>query len=94
MARLCGKSRPTTFNKCYKQILCLAFAKYSSARKETSGYSTNLECSSEEAFVNAKNGLKIIHNFTTETEENTLVEDIEPQWRRVKYQEAHWDNVR
>ena len=52
-----------------------------------------LECSCPSSFEIAQAGLKVIENFVSENEESILLNDIEPKWRRLKYQEAHWDNV-
>ena len=53
-----------------------------------------LECSDSSAFEIADSDLKIIEDFISVVDENALLKDIEPKWRRLKYQEAHWDNVR
>jgi len=51
------------------------------------------ECSGSSASEIAHRGLKVIEEFVTEEEEAILLSDIEPKWRRLKYQQAHWDNV-
>ena len=52
-----------------------------------------LECSGQSALEIAQDDFKIIENFISKDEENFMLLDIEPKWRRLKYQTAHWDNV-
>lgn len=35
----------------------------------------------------------IINNFITINEENMLLEEIEPQLKRLRYEKTHWDDV-
>ena len=71
--------------------LCTTISKFSSvAFNDENIY----ECSSEKTFQVALGDMKIIENFVSVKEEELLLKDIEPKFKRVKYQKGHWDNVR
>ena len=38
-------------------------------------------------------GIKVWPDFVTEAEEMTLMKEIDRKWRRLKYQQNHWDNA-
>ena len=56
-------------------------------------YKSCLECSIPAAEAVAVKDLNIVEDFITEEEEKCLIKEIEPKWRRLKYQSGHWDNV-
>lgn len=38
-------------------------------------------------------GIKIHNDFISEAEENSLLNEIEPYMKRLRYEFDHWDNV-
>lgn len=40
-----------------------------------------------------KSGVKVYENFVTEEEEGSLMAEIEPQFKRLRYENSHWDDV-
>lgn len=52
-----------------------------------------IHCSTKELQSCIKDDIILIPNFVSETEELNLLKEIEPRWRRLKYQNAHWDNA-
>jgi len=38
-------------------------------------------------------GLQVYEDFISEEEERSLVNEVEPYLRRLKYESAHWDDV-
>ncbi|CAK8675742.1 alpha-ketoglutarate-dependent dioxygenase alkB homolog 7, mitochondrial-like [Clavelina lepadiformis] len=56
-------------------------------------YKSCLECSIPAAEAVAVKDLNIVEDFITEEEEKCLIKEIEPKWRRLKYQSGHWDNA-
>lgn len=51
------------------------------------------ECASTSLAELARRDMIVVNDFITEDEENNLLQEIEPKWRRLKYQFDHWDNV-
>ena len=44
-----------------------------------------------EAEVSA--GIERYENFLTSAEEESLMKEIEPQFKRLRYEDSHWDDV-
>lgn len=40
-----------------------------------------------------QNGCIIKNDFITKTEENTLLIEVEPHMKRLRYEKSHWDDV-
>ena len=40
-----------------------------------------------------KSGVKVYENFVSEEEEKSLMAEIEPQFKRLRYENTHWDDV-
>ena len=74
------------FSNCAR---CVCFSSCNSNKPDCS----YLEYTSPSTLSIALRGFKLLENFASEKEENSLVKDIEPRWRRLKYQRGHWDNV-
>lgn len=51
------------------------------------------QCSSPELANLARKEIVVMNDFITDEEEECLVKDIEPKWKRLKYQFDHWDNA-
>nr|XP_039252902.1 alpha-ketoglutarate-dependent dioxygenase alkB homolog 7, mitochondrial-like [Styela clava]XP_039252910.1 alpha-ketoglutarate-dependent dioxygenase alkB homolog 7, mitochondrial-like [Styela clava] len=51
------------------------------------------DCSMPELMSLAQKEMVLINNFITEDEEQCLMKDIEPKWKRLKYQFDHWDDA-
>ncbi|CAL7942301.1 unnamed protein product [Xylocopa violacea] len=43
--------------------------------------------------VDLVNTMQIIPNFVTVEEENSLMEEIDPYMRRLRYEQSHWDDA-
>lgn len=51
------------------------------------------ECSHPEIEAVAMRDMVILKDFISVEEEQSLLNDIEPKWRRLRYQFDHWDNA-
>lgn len=49
--------------------------------------------SNEEAIKVLGNSMRVYDNFISEDEEMILLKELEPPLKRLRYEEAHWDNV-
>lgn len=43
--------------------------------------------------IKATSSMRIYPNFVTEEEESSLLSELEPQLKRLRYEYDHWDNV-
>jgi alkylated DNA repair protein alkB family protein 7 len=53
----------------------------------------NVFSKSDEALKVLGDSMRVYENFVTEDEESSLTKELEPQLKRLRYEEAHWDNA-
>lgn len=55
--------------------------------------SSNLRPSSDYALQVIGETMKVYDDFISEEEESLLLKELEPQLKRLRYEESHWDDV-
>ena len=52
-----------------------------------------LDSNNVEAIDIIKNSMKVLNDFVTQEEEQTLMKEIEPYMKRLRYETSHWDDA-
>jgi len=52
-----------------------------------------LVCSDKDTYNILSKDMKIIYDFISEEEESNILKEIEPYFKRLKYESSHWDDV-
>lgn len=76
---------------------CVTYGITSISRKfrscETADEKALYDCSHPDIEEVAMRDMVVLRDFISEKEEQSLLDDIEPKWRRLRYQFDHWDNA-
>ena len=52
-----------------------------------------LDSNNVEAFNSIKKSMKVLNDFVSEEEEESLIKEIEPYIKRLRYESSHWDDA-
>lgn len=64
-------------------------ARYSLSRN----HSNKIVVSTADRKEELENTMRVIADFITPEEEESLMEEIDPYMRRLRYEQSHWDDV-
>lgn len=57
------------------------------------GSSSAIFAHNDEALRVLGNSMRVFENFISEAEETSMVKEVTPNLKRLRYESAHWDNV-
>lgn len=79
----------TLFSKCFTSNQSID----SKRCLKTNDNCDYLDSTNVEAFDLIKNSMKVLNDFVTEEEEQSLIKEIEPYLKRLRYESSHWDDA-